>query len=159
MITSIRTPRSQRGATLVVALILLGALTMIAIASVDAGVMSLRVARNVEEDMSAFQLAQSAIDAAIADPANLPTVGPLEAMTPVSLSGTPFAVDTTAGESLNAAAERTLDCGQPPRLANGTSLLAFSSFSYRVHADVDRTTTGRGRASLRQGQMLLGPKC
>lgn len=150
---------AQRGATLVIALILLGALTMIAIASVDAGVMSLRVARNVEEQMNAFQLAQSAIDAVISNTENLPTTGPLDTLNAVSISGTTFTVDSNSGETLAAAAERTLDCGLPPRLATGTSLLAFSSFSYRVHADVNRTATGRGRSSLRQGQMLLGPKC
>ena len=149
----------QHGTALIITLILMASLTLIGMSSVNTGVMSLRIARNVEEQYNAFQLAQSAVDFVTSDSANLPVSGTLNSLQTVTLSGSTFTVDTVAGETLIAQAERVLDCGPPPRFSNGTSLLAYSASSFRVYADVDRTATGRGRASLRQGFLSLGPKC
>ncbi len=152
-------PRRQSGTVLVIALVMLASLTLIAVAGVDSSSMGLRLARTVEEQINAFQTAQAAVDFAISDTDNLPMTGPLDSPAAVTLSGTPFAADTVAGESIDAAAERTADCALPPRIGMGTSMLAYSAFSFRVAADVDRIATGRGRSSIRQGYLVLGPKC
>jgi len=149
----------QNGTVLVVALVMLAALTLMSTAAVDSAVMGLRISRNVEEQVNAFQTAQAAVDSVISDTANLPLTGPLNAAVTVAVSGNPFVADTVAGESVTAHAERTIDCGMPPRLNAGTSLLAYSSFSFRVGADIDRAATGRGSSSVRQGYLVLGPKC
>ena len=151
--------KRQQGTALVIALVMLTSLTLISTASVDSAVMGLRIARNVEEQANAFQTAQAAVDAVIADISNLPMTGPLNQPNAVTLSGNPFVADTGAGESIGAEATRTIDCGIPPRLSNGTSLLAYSAFSFRVAADVDRTATGRGESAIRQGHLIIGPKC
>jgi Tfp pilus assembly protein PilX len=153
-----RRPR-ERGTVLVIALILLASLTLMATGAVQSAIMGLRIASNSEETTNAFQTAQAAIDYALSDISLLPMSGALNTPTNVAVTGTPFVVDSTAGESLSTTAERTGDCGVPPRLGSGSSLLSYSTFSFRVGADLNRTSTGRGRASLRQGYLVLGPKC
>ena len=153
------TPHHQAGAVLIVALIMLASLTMIAVAGVDSSSMGLRIARNVEEQSNAFQTAQAGLDVVMSDSDNLPMTGPLNQVVAVTLSGSPFTADVSAGESIAAQAERTTDCALPPRIGSGTSMLAYSAFSFRVGADVDRVATGRGRSSLSQGYLVLGPKC
>lgn len=150
-------PHKEQGTVLVISLIMLASLSMISLAAVDSAVLGMHIARNTEEKMNAFQVAQSAVDQAISDTANLPMTGALGTQTNVTLSGSPFTTQT--GDAISATAERTIDCGLPPRLTNGTSLLAYSSFSFRVAADVDRTANGRSYSSVRQGYLVLGPKC
>ncbi len=149
----------QTGTVLVFSMIILLSLTLIALTAVNTSVTGLRVAFNAEEDMNAFQTAQAAVDAVIADTANLPMAGPLDIPNPVSITGDPFTIDSGAGESLSAHATRTIDCGLPPRTSDSSSLLAFSAFNFRIGSDVDKSATGRGRSSLRLGYILLGPKC
>lgn len=155
----VRVPRGQQGVVLVIVLILLASMTLMATAGVQSSIMGLKISRNVEEIASAFQAAQSTIDFVISDSANLPMTGPLNDPLDVAVTGTAFDVNTTAGETIAATAERTIDCGVPPRISQGSSILAYSTFSFRVSAEIDRTATGRGRSSLREGYLLLGPKC
>jgi hypothetical protein len=152
-------PRQQTGTVLVVALVMLAALSLMATASVQTAVLGLRIAGNTEDTANAFQTAQSAVDFALVDTNRLPMTGQLHTPTPVELTGTPFDNEENAGSALVAMAERTADCGSPPRLASGSSLLTYSTFSFRIAADLDRTHSGRGRAAIRQGYLVLGPKC
>ena len=149
----------QRGAVLVISLILLAALTVMAIGAIKTSIMELKIASNSEESTNAFQTAQAAIDFSLSDTNLLPMKGTLNTPTTVAVTGAPFAVDTRAGETLATTAQRTTDCGAPPRLTSGSSLLAYSAFSFRLSADLNRAATGRGRASIRQGYLILGPKC
>lgn len=152
-----RKTTNQQGTALVISLIMLASLSMISLAAVDSAVLGMHIARNTEEKMNAFQVAQSAVDLAISDTGNLPMTGALQVPVTIPLSGSAFSA--AAGEIIVASAERTIDCGLPPRLANGTSLLSYSSFSFRVAADIDRTANARSHASVRQGYLILGPKC
>jgi hypothetical protein len=148
----------QRGTALLFSMIILVALTFIGVAAVNTGVMEVRMAGHLEEQMNAFQTAQAVIDYVISDSGNLPATGPLNTPSTVALPDEdPFTVNT--GETLTAQAERVIDCGQPPRIRGASSLLAFSSFSYKISADVDKVATGRGQSYQRQGYMILGPKC
>lgn len=156
---TVRTPHRQDGVVLVIVLILLASMTLMATAGVQSSIMGLKISRNVEEVANAFQAAQSAIDFVISDTNNLPMTGPLNDPVDVATTGAPFDVNADAGETMQASAERTIDCGVPPRVGQGSSILAYSTFSFRVSAQIDRTTTGRGRSSLREGYMVLGPKC
>lgn len=165
-------PRGQRGAALVFAFIFLVALGLIGVASVGTSVMELHMASNAEEEMNAFQTAQSAIDFLASNPSVLPSGGPLNTPTDVPLPTTsPSVFQLSTGEtirSLGSACAATTPCGQatrvvqcapPPRASGGSSLLSFSAFSYRLSSDVNKTATGKGQAALRQGHILLGPKC
>lgn len=149
--------QKQQGTVLVISMIMLASLSMLSLASVDSAILGMHIAKNTEEKMNAFQAAQSAIDLSISDTGNLPMTGAIDSPTNIALTGDPFT--TSTDELITASAERTIDCGLPPRLANGTSLLAYSSFSFRMSADVDRTGNGRSYSSIRQGYLILGPKC
>ena len=112
---------------------------------------------NVEANANTFQTAVAAVDFVLSDVSNLPAVGPLNVPAAVTLSGSPFTVET--GDAISASATRLADCGLPPRMTNATSMTAYSSFSYEVAADVSKNTAGMGQAGMVQGYMLLGPKC
>jgi len=155
--TGVASHRQQRGAVLAIALIMLTSLTLISTGAVQTALMELKMALNSEEMANAFQTAQAAIDFALSDTDHLPMTGELNTPTTVSVSGSPFVL--ASGETLAASAERTIDCGAPPRLGTGSSLLSYSTFSFRVSADLDRSANGRGRSSIRQGYLVLGPKC
>ena len=165
----------QRGSALLMAFILLIALTFIAIASVNTGVMEVKMASSIEEDMNAFQVAASGIDFLMSDTDYLPATSSLG--TPVTVvacsdgscttnpSGITLPADTfeTAGSSgeevIDLIATRTEDCGLPPRTSTASSLLNFSSFGYEVESDVDKTQNNRGRSNQVTGFITLGPKC
>src|SRR5918996_5393599 len=104
-----RPHRQQQGTALILVLIFLMALTLIVFASITDSNMGLRMASNTEEQVNAFQTAQAAVEAVIADTANLPTTGPLHTPTTVALAGSAFYADGSAGESISASAERQLD--------------------------------------------------
>ena len=115
------------------------------------------MARNFEADADTFQTALAVIDYTIADPSNLPTVGPLNQPSNVSLNSSLFTVG--ADESITATATRVMDCAPPPRARTASSLVAYSAFRYEINTDVDRVAGGLGRSSMAQGYILLGPKC
>jgi len=162
--------KTQQGSALLFAFVLLIALTFIAIASVNTGVMGVRMASNVEEEMNAFQTSRALIDFILNDTtAHLPaaTIGTI---TVVALdctngsctnpSGTALPAgtfDTVGSDTIIATVEYTA-CGLAPRSA-GTSLPAFSAYSYKISGDIDRTINRRGFSQQRQGYMQLGPKC
>ncbi len=152
----------QRGSALLLCLILLIGLTFIALSAVQTGIMEVRMASAVEEEMNAFQTAQAAIDFTISDTTNLPTTGALNTPNTVTLSpdtNTDDAFYTATGETVTASTQRTVDCGAPPRTRVASSLLNFSSFEYKISSNVDKRKTRRGRSHQRQGYITLGPKC
>lgn len=149
--------RRQRGAVLIIAMLLLVAITVLSTTAVSMSIMEMRMSGNVEANANTFQTAVAAVDFVLSDVSNLPAVGPLNVPAAVTLSGSPFTVET--GDAISASATRLADCGLPPRMTNATSMTAYSSFSYEVAADVSKNTAGMGQAGMVQGYMLLGPKC
>ena len=147
----------ERGAVLVVAMLLLVAITVLSTTAVSMGMMEMRMTQNTEANANTFQTAMGAIDFVLSDVNNLPAVGPLNVPSSVAVTGTPFTV--VAGDSIGASATRIEDCGLPPRMTNATSMTAYSSFRYEVRADVSRNTSGMGQSGMIQGYLLLGPKC
>ena len=151
------TARAQHGAALVIALVLLIAITLVTTAAVTTSTMELRMAGNLESSTNTFQTAMAAVDFVLSDPTNLPAVGPLDVASPVTLTGTPFTV--TGSDSVAANATRLEDCAPPPRMSSATSMTAYSAFAYEVDASVDKNNSGMGRSGIVQGYILLGPKC
>ncbi len=147
----------QCGVTLLVVMLILIGISLISIASVNTSVMELRMARNAESTTNNFQTALASIDFVIADPTNLPTVGPLNLPSAVALTGAPFT--TSAGDSVTASAMRVEDCGSPPRMRAASSLLAYSAFRYEITASLDKNASGMGQSGIVQGYLQLGPKC
>ena len=154
--------KNQKGSALLLCMILLMALTYIAISGVQTSVMEIKMASASEEQLNAFQTAASAIDFVTSTSTNFVTTGSLNVENQVTLSPATSSGETfyaATGETVYAATERTVDCGQPPRTSNANSLLNFSSFEFRIHSDVNKTSSNRGRSHQRQGYILLGPKC
>lgn len=148
---------NQRGAVLVIAMLLLVAITVLSTTAVSMSIMEMRMSNNTEADANTFQTTMAAVDFVLSDIANLPAVGPLNVPSDVALSGTPFTV--VAGDDISADAMRIEDCGLPPRMSNATSMTAYSSFRYEVAAEVTKNVSGMGSAGMTQGYLLLGPKC
>jgi len=149
---------AQQGFALVVALIVLMGVTVLSLAAVKSSKLSLRMAGAEEGKVNAFQTAQSALDAIISNPGNLPTVGKLNQSNGVTLTGSAFT--TTGSDSITASAKRTADCLAPPRSGNNaSSLTAFSAFAYEADVEVDKVSSGLGRSDMTQGYIILGPKC
>ncbi len=149
--------RSQRGVTLLVVMVILIGISLISIASVNTSVMELRMARNVEATIHNYQTALATIDYVIADPSNLPTLGPLNLPVTVTLTGAPF--NTSTGDSLAATATRTEDCAAPPRMVAASSMRAYSAFRFEITANLDKNASGMGQSGIVQGYIQLGPKC
>jgi hypothetical protein len=152
-----RAARRQRGATLVVSLLLLICVTVLSTTAVSMSVMELRMSSNVEANVNNFQTGAAAVDYVLSDASNLPVIGPLNVPTPVPLAGTPFA--TEPGDSVTASAVRVADCAPPPRMAAATSMKNYSAFNFEVSANVKKHTSGMGEAGMVQGYIVLGPKC
>ncbi len=147
----------QKGVVLIVVVMLLIGITLISIATVNTSVMELRMARNAEFGVNNFQTALSDVDYVMSDPANLPTVGPLMQPTPVTLAGSVFTA--AAGDTVTASAIRVGECGLPPRMGAGNSLMAFSAFEYEITANLDKNGSGMGQTGVVQGFLQVGPKC
>jgi len=141
----------------VLVLVILTGATLLALASMDSGVMEMRMAGTVEASTRNFQLGHAVIDFTLSDSANLPSTGPLRQPKTVDLSDPIFAV--TTGDTITATASRIEDCGLPPRSKSASSLNAYSAFNYEVDATIEHTTSGQGRAEMSQGYLLLGPRC
>jgi len=155
---------AQRGTVLMVTLIILAALTLLATGAVENAVVELKIARNAEETDNAFQTAQSVVDFVLSDLSLLPAAETDNTGTPIDITTSllyPDAADrlgVTAPDTLSVQATR-IDCQQPERKASGSSLVTYSQTSFRIGVDLDRSASGRGRAGLRQGYAMLGPKC
>lgn len=172
---NIQSLKYQSGSALLMSFILMIALTFIAIASVNTGVMEIKMSTAVEEEMNAFQTAAAGVDFVISNTAYLPASGAINTPTTVinctntacttipngiNLPGTTFATAGTSNEeTVTVIATRTADCGLPPRTGDPSSVLNFSSFAYEVEANVDKTDNNRGRSNQLSGFMKLGPKC
>lgn len=157
--------RTQKGTALMVAMLILIGITLLSLAGINTSILELRMARNAESAGSAFQTAIAATEQVLSDTANLPATGALNTKTAIALPATaPFICNDGdcadgAEEEILAWATRIQDCAPPPRARLASSLTSFSAFVYEAEAQVDKNFTGNGRSGLRQGYILLGPKC
>ncbi len=151
----------QQGSALLLCIVLLIAMTYLAISSVSTGVMEIRMSSAIEEELNAFQIAQSAIDFTASDFDNLPFTGALNTENPVTLSPATNAGDmfyTATGETVTATAARSGACAIPPRTKrpNGKQ---FKADEFIIRANVDKTATRRGISKQTQGIILIGTGC
>ena len=157
--------KTQKGTALMVAMLILVGITLLSLAGINTSILELRMARNAESAGSAFQTAVAATEQVLSNTSNLPATGPLDPKTAIALPATaPFICNDGdcadgAQEEILAWATRKQDCAPPPRARLASSLTSFSAFVYEAEAQVDKNFTGNGRSGLRQGYILLGPKC
>lgn len=128
-----RTAHRQSGAALVVGLLLLLVLTVLAISGVNTSSLNLIMAGNTQYSQSAFQAAESGIEAAMAGNEFNPDPNlALEKQENVPVGDLAKATTTTTPQL----------CGAPQPALPGSSLDAFSTY----HFEIDSTGT-----SLRRG--------
>ena len=148
---------NQQGSALLFSIILLIALTFTAVISVQTGIMEVRMAGALQDEMEAFQTAQSAIDFVVSDGSNLPTTGAINVPIAVTLTGDAFSVET--GELVTADVQLTNTCGVLPRMTLGFSAGTFFGYKWKISADVDKRATRRGRSHQRQGYIKTVLSC
>lgn len=136
-----RTAHRQSGAALVVGLLLLLVLTVLAISGVNTSSLNLIMAGNTQYSQSAFQAAESGIEAAMAgnefnpDPNLAP-----EKQENVQVGALAKATTTTTSQL----------CGAPQPALPGSSLDAFSTY----HFEIDSTGESFRGATARNVQAL-----
>jgi Tfp pilus assembly protein PilX len=164
--------RAQRGAALMVALVLMAVLTILGASVVRFSVIGLRVAVNEELRADAFQRAQSLVDMVLAVPQNLMITGqPGDTNCVAGVSGCTHntlvlyyggATPVTAAElAANGDAVRITRLGPevstPPR-GTGYSAVRFQAGYLEVETGYDGTDAGWGQAALNEGVTVIVPQ-
>lgn len=142
-------PARQRGAALVVGLILLLVLTLLAISGMSTATLELQMTGNQQFSQNAFQAAETGIDRALAS-GNFTTVAPVVV--------TATAVPGSTTESFNTRTEFNDDNGVTPVPAGGFSLGVSGGFQ-AYHFDVTSTGTSSRNATSTHVQSfyVVGP--
>jgi Tfp pilus assembly protein PilX len=161
----------QRGAALIVALLLLIVITLLGLASMRTSTLELRMATNQEAQLAAFERAQAVVDAAIADERNTIVVGDAGHNTCI---GTPpgtactntrpstgladgiFSSEISSGK-INVVITRLapLYRNAPPGI--NTSADKFQAATFSVEGNFDDAGNRNGRTGITQGVLVLIP--
>lgn len=135
---------AQRGAVLIISLVLLMVLTILAISTMRTASLGLLMAGNTQYRQNAWQLAQTGIDAVLrgGDPATTATCD-------IATADAPVVVDALGGSYT------TTVCYRGESIALGNSATRVPTFNYEALAD--GSTEQRGaRARLVQGFAVTG---
>ena len=154
--------REQRGVALAVALIMLLLLTVLGITAMRGSIFELQMARNEESRLSAFERAQSIIDAVIARPANLKGGEAGETNCNENVSGCDHG-DLTIDDDLvqppydartQARVTYNYCRGKVPRRLN-VSEDEFDGAWFSVEGTYDASDAKQGRSALEQGVLVV----
>lgn len=156
---------SQRGAVLVVSLVLLAGVTLVSLSSLEMGLLELVMSGNEEERMKAFQYAEAGADTLISDELNFPVVGLAgetnctaaktgETCTRTSLS-LPGEFDTAKHWAKTERLHPVFGC--PPR-AFGTSCDIFRVAHFSVDSRYTNVAARGGQSHVVAGYMVVAPQ-
>lgn len=158
--------RTQRGAALAIALILLVIITILSLSGVRFTALDSRMALNQELRIEGMQRAQSVLDAVVSVDSNIVVQGDAGFMnctpgiancdrTNIQLPVFNWA-DTTA-DQMRAQVVMTGDAEAPPRLAArfASSLPKLRASSFEVVAEYNRADQGESRSEVGQGMILI----
>lgn len=143
----------QRGAALVVGLILLVVVTVLAISGMNTATTELAMARNAQNSENAFQAAETGVERSLArgswDTASDVTVGPIA----VGSQGTVTAVITFEGDTPALSGDRAFSIGA------GMREYHFSAAAQAVSTRIAGGSTERdASAAHTQGFYIIGPE-
>jgi Tfp pilus assembly protein PilX len=140
----------QHGVALIVVMLLLVVATVVAISGVRFGSQELLIAASNEQRLSAYQVAQSAIDADKSAAKDCST----SLVSITSMPSSYLNADLTASpQRLRVAVERLGATGQCQRGISGTSMVNFSCAQYAVLAEYI-PGTGGARTLVQQGRTV-----
>jgi Tfp pilus assembly protein PilX len=156
-------PVRQRGVALAVALILLVVLTLLALSGIRMSTMELRMALNDEFRVTAFEQAQSLVDAAIRDFNNTPVLGRAKVFcarsatgcTDVSITLPTQYADELTGLVANVQVRRVEPQNAEPPVGTGFSLTAFDAAYMQVSGEYSANSLGRGNATVNEGVAVV----
>ncbi|HJX18751.1 MAG TPA: PilX N-terminal domain-containing pilus assembly protein [Acidiferrobacterales bacterium] len=157
---------AQRGASLFVSLILMTALTLVALGSLSTSLMELRMANNTEAGMSAFQQAQAGIDATLASPADYYIVNGSIGDTRcyniagciASITSMPAPISPPEEGVHKVRITRVTSETCPPRTRDSASSCAkLRATSFVSESIYNNSLAGQGQAELAQGYIRLMP--
>lgn len=156
--------RLQQGVALTVALVLLVVMTLIALSAMRFSAIELRLGANDQIRVNSFEIAQSAIDASIANPGNTPVTGDVgysvctsgcalnTMIMPAGVLGTETA---TVPPHLIVTATRVAPDVSPPPRGFGFSAKDYQATNFRISSTYDRSASGQGRDQINQGVIVL----
>jgi hypothetical protein len=145
------TATRQRGATLVIGLVLLLVLTVLAVATMNSATFGLNMAGNLQYSETAFQVAETGVEVAI-------NAGPFNDIVPTDIPATELAdlegIDVGVFDSI---AQFQLCGGMPAGASTGVGEDAYSSYHFQI---TSTGTAARGATTtLTQDFSLMGPGC
>jgi len=159
----ITTLSTQRGASLFVSLILMTALTLVALGSLSTSLMELRMSNNTESGVSAFQRAQAGIDATLAQPVDYYIVSGEVGDTrcynitgcTASIAAMPEPVSPAGGANRIRITRVTNETCPPRTRDSATSCAKMRATSFVNESAYNNTLAGQGQAELAQGYIRL----
>ena len=162
-----RTDGAQRGAALFTALIMMIALTLVALASLGTSLLELRMSGSEESAMSAYQSAQGGVDVIVNDAISQQQVviarGGKGTTTCFNESGCTYTIEASQMPApVNTPATKIKiiqvdDRGSAPRMRLATSARYFSAAYFEVESTFDKSGAGQGKAATAQGYLQLLP--
>lgn len=154
-------PHQQRGVALFMALIMLVIITLLSISTMRSSIMELRIAGNYQQQATAVESAQSAIDASF-DLDNFPVIG--EGYTICyNVTGCDQTITTMPDTASYKAATNQLTITQTNegtvscRACESSSAL-FDGASFTISSTYNNTANNGGRAEINAGYVMLVPK-
>lgn len=162
----------NQGAALVTSLVLLLALTMVALSAIQTTAVQVQISGNDEATMEADQYAQSVIDAVIENSTNFVVAGAngytvcaaqesvCNAVN-IPLSDPMFNTTNVKVDAANGVQARVelVKTAIAPRLSShASSATAFNGAYFAITGSYDRTQEYRGKANVVQGFVMIYPK-
>lgn len=154
--------KQSSGTALITALVLLVALTLVALSGIQSTSVQLQISGNDEATVEAYEYAQSVVDAVIEKSTNFVVganigyttclnAGPGCNASSINLTETMF-----SGVNLQAKVE-LLKIGQSPRLVNGNSTSQTNGAYFSITGEYDETANSRGKSEVVQGYVMIIP--
>lgn len=159
--------QKQRGAILVLALIMLVAISLLTVSSVRSSQIGLHMSLNEESRVVAEQSAQAMADYIVSDPVTTPVTGGagFTVCTPgepnCNLNNLPIAnpslAAAVAANHMSARVQRMAPEFRPPPRIVGSSIDKFTTATFSVTSTFDRSNEALGRQTIVEGVTVLVP--
>lgn len=161
-------PKPQQGVALAIALMILVGVTVVSLSMLATSMLELVMAGNEEARTTAFQKAETGLDAVAVDGSNFQVFGAVGYKNCTSgfaskyggtCNATSIALPTgfdATGTEMNVAREAPLE--QCPPRGMSTSCESYSVATFSIDSRFDATQTRGGRSDLIQGYLRLVPR-
>lgn len=156
-------PSKHSGAILIVALIMVAALTLLTVTVMRGSALNTKLARNDQAHLEVRERAQSLIASALVNVSNLPMIGGVDATncfngngcdsTSVSLAASLLEGDDASRTELVITRLSPLLSTPPRQLSSSAGLFQVANFE--IEAAYDATDIQRGKANIAQGVLTL----